>query len=50
MLQTITGQWAEKPGAKESMIWEIGQTPENTRWEMNYSNKPSTIIYFAVGK
>ena len=51
MVQTNTGQWAEKHGfGGESILWDAGMTPENIPWTAN--GKPyydSDIIYFAVG-
>ena len=51
MVQTSTGQWAEKHGiAGDSILWDKGMTPNDIPWVLNdkeYYN--SRIIYIAVG-
>ena len=51
MVQTATGQWAEKHGTGgASQLWDPGMTPETIPWTLN--GEPyykSDIIYFALG-
>ena len=57
MVQTSTGQWAEKKGSGDSRLFDYGQTPDTVLWD--YYNKAqeryyedyydSEIIYFAIG-
>ena len=51
MLQTNTGQWAEKHGPrKKSILWDLGLTPETIPWKINGQYYyDSEIYYFAVG-
>ena len=52
MVETETGQWAEKHGsAGDSILWPEGMTPDTIPWTIDgtpyYDSK---IIYLAVGE
>ena len=51
MVQTSSGQWAEKHGTRgSSLIWAQGYNPTTIPWTVG--NKPyydSPIVYFAIG-
>ena len=51
MVQTSTGQWAEKHGpGGDSILWEEGETPDTIPWTLNGKEYyDSEIIYFAIG-
>lgn len=57
MVQTNTGQWAEKKGLNGgSRLGEVGKTPDDLLWDFAYSPDcyyedyyDSEIIYFAIG-
>ena len=50
MVQTKTGQWAEKHGQiGDSILWASGYNPETIPWTLNdvpYYDSP--IVYFAI--
>ena len=50
MVQTSTGQWAEKHGiGGDSILWDNGMTPDTIPWTLNGTPYyDSEIIYFAV--
>ena len=52
MVQTSTGQWAEKHGTSgNSILHDVGMTPDNIPWTL--SGMPyydSEIIYYAIEK
>lgn len=52
MVQTSTGQWAEKHGtAENSILHDVGMTPDNIPWTLNgIPYYDSEIIYYAIGK
>lgn len=51
MVQTDTGQWAEKHGpGGDSILWAEGETPETIPWTLNgVEYYDSEILYFAIG-
>lgn len=52
MVQTNTGQWAEKHGiGGDSILWDIGQTPDTIPWTLGgVPYYDSDILYYAIGK
>jgi RHS repeat-associated protein len=53
MVQTYTGQWAEKHGpGGPSILWDPSMTPDTIPWDLykNDSYYDSDIIYYAIGR
>ncbi|MDR1892056.1 MAG: hypothetical protein LBQ48_03490 [Oscillospiraceae bacterium] len=50
MVQTNTGQWAEKHGTGgDSVLWDFGMTPDNIPWTLGGQKYyDSEIIYFGI--
>ena len=51
MVQTSTGQWAEKHGpGGDSILHDLGQTPDTISWDLNdqIGYYDSKIVYFAI--
>ena len=54
MVQTSTGQWAEKHGSRGgTYLWDVGVTPNEANWSFpgddnQYYDSP--IVYFAISK
>jgi len=50
MVQTSTGQWAEKPGSGATILHDVGRTPNTIPWLKDGAPYyDSNIIYFAIG-
>jgi len=55
MVQTISGQWAEKQGSKgPSNLFPRGYTPDTSSWIVQSENGnivyDSPVIYYAIGR
>lgn len=53
MVQTKTGQWAEKHGVGATELHGPLENPDNLTWTNGFSDEPrytSKIIYFALSR